>query len=121
MYLYYITAVVYFVSLLLSYIQYNIVYSNRSVHMSAITNILKIKNHKYNMCNRLSFIIAPETTFLPGQYNIMILHCCRLVDVKQYMLISRHNVVVSYENRFYHNFTNTRGAPHYNIIYYMYP
>lgn len=34
-----------------------------------------------------------------------------VVDVEQYMLISCHNVVVSYKNRFYHNFTNTRGAP----------
>jgi len=34
-----------------------------------------------------------------------------VADVEQYMLISHHNVVVSYKNRFYHNFTNTRGEP----------
>lgn len=38
-----------------------------------------------------------------ARYNTIV------VDVEQYMLISHHNVI-SYKNRFYHNFTNTLGA-----------
>lgn len=69
----------------------------------------------------LNYNRAP--TFLPSQCILIILYYNNTIvvdDVKQYIMLISHHNVVSYKNRFHHDFTNTRAAHttklHNNVI-----